>query len=260
MVPGLHIPTVGYIVLAMWASLPQYAGIEKVTERRSKLKEDIHFSKAINTLADKEDRNFAKIAKKCVSYSPERLKVIVDEGLAKYYNAENDRVILPELVLPGSETGDAAATRDHAADKGKADDKQVKEEIPTDSAAVPDNTPASEEADGAQDPMADDAEPENDSAALESAPEILGTEDREEKTTGSAAVPDNAPASEETDGAHDPVADDVEPENDSAVVDSVPEDFITEEDDIGTPSKIKRKIKLQIIAILIILVVMVFYP
>ena len=208
MVPGLHIPTVGYIVLAMWASLPQYAGIEKVTERRSKLKEDIHFSKAINTLADKEDRNFAKIAKKCVSYSPERLKVIVDEGLAKYYNAENDRVILPELVLPCSETGDAAATR----------------------------------------------------AALESAPEILGTEDREEKTTGSAAVPDNAPASEETDGAHDPVADDVEPENDSAVVDSVPEDFITEEDDIGTPSKIKRKIKLQIIAILIILVVMVFYP
>lgn len=104
-----------YIVLAVWASLPQYAGIEKVTERRSKLKEDIHFPKTTKTLSNKEDGNFAKIAKKCVSYSPDRLKAIVDEGLAKYYDEKNDRVILPELVLPGSETGNAAAAPNQAA-------------------------------------------------------------------------------------------------------------------------------------------------
>lgn len=171
------------IALAMWKLIKPYTEIDGVMVRREKLMGDIKFSKAKNTLQDKEDSIFRKIAEKCTEYKPEELASIVNEGLATFYDEDVGKPIFPQLLLSFDEPDESTAASESDTGNEVIDEEYEQEETEVNPVAVPANTSANIETENTHEQMPGTNNAESNSALVGLDPDNYWTEEADKNNT-----------------------------------------------------------------------------
>lgn len=123
------------IVLGAWRLLPGYQTLDRLQDRRIKVKEAIQYKGEPESLDNRENKAFGVIVDSFfVDFSnPERWEIIAQAALKEHYDSEKKKAILPELSFAVSTESAASAgdtTKKHQAEPANPNILSEPETVP----------------------------------------------------------------------------------------------------------------------------------